>query len=101
MSTSLLYHAFGLVGYRYVSQKFEEGRVLIRIEKVREHLRCPECHSAEVWSQGGVDRRFRAVPIGSKPVEVQLKVPRVFCFACGVVRQVKLGFRSEEHTSEL
>jgi hypothetical protein len=25
MSTSLLYHRFGIVGYRYVSQKFEVG----------------------------------------------------------------------------
>ena len=28
MSTSLLYHAFGLVGYRYVRQEFKEGTVL-------------------------------------------------------------------------
>ena len=40
MSTSLLYHAFGMVGYRYVSQTFEDGRVTFRIEQPREHLRC-------------------------------------------------------------
>ena len=26
MSTSLLYHAFGLVGYQYVSQRFEKTK---------------------------------------------------------------------------
>ena len=92
MSTSLLYHGFGLVGYRYVRQSFMEGFVVFGIEQPRERLRCSHCGSADVWSQGGVDRTFRAVPIGSKPVLLQFKVPRVLCFECGHVRQVKLGF---------
>jgi transposase len=92
MSTSLLYHGFGLVGYRYVRQSFMEGFVVFGIEQPRERLRCSHCGSADVWSQGGVDRTFRAVPIGPKPVLLQFKVPRVLCFECGHVRQVKLGF---------
>jgi hypothetical protein len=31
MSTSLLYHAFRLVGYQYVASSFREGRVTFRI----------------------------------------------------------------------
>ena len=31
MSTSLLYHGFGLVGYQYVNQRFHEGQVTFRI----------------------------------------------------------------------
>ncbi len=92
MSTSLLYHGFGLVGYRYVRQEFTEGGVTFHIEQPRERLRCPHCRSAEVWAQGGVERTFRTVPIGSKPVLLKFKVPRVLCFDCGGVRQVKLGF---------
>jgi transposase len=92
MSTSLLYHGFGIVGYRYVSQSFQEGQVTFRIEKPRERHRCSQCGSGEVWDQGGIERTFRMVPIGPKPTFVKLKVPRVFCFACGMVRQVKLGF---------
>jgi transposase len=92
MSTSLLYHAFGLVGYRYVRQEFREGRVILRIEQPRERLRCPDCGSDNVWAQGGVERTFRTVPIGRKPVLLQFKVPRVHCFACGQVLQVKLAF---------
>src|SRR5271167_2043013 len=92
MSTSLLYHAFGLVGYRYVRQEFREGQVIFRIEQPAERLRCPQCGSDRVWSQGGVERTFRAVPIGAKPVQLAFKVPRVYCFPCGVTRQVKLGF---------
>jgi transposase len=92
MSTSLLYHGFGIVGYRYVRQFFEEGQVTFHIEKPRERHRCSRCGSAEVWDQGGIERVFRMVPIGSKPTFVKLKVPRVLCFDCGLVRQVKLGF---------
>jgi transposase len=92
MSTSLLYHGFGLVGYRYVSQSFQGGRVTFRIEQPRERLCCPQCGDADVWAQGGEERTFRTIPIGAKPVHIQFKVPRVMCFACGQVRQVKLGF---------
>jgi transposase len=92
MSTSLLYHGFGLVGYRYVRQEFREGQVIFHIEQPRERLRCPCCGSAEVWAQGGIERTFRTVPIGHKPVLVQFKVPRVRCFDCDGVRQVKVGF---------
>jgi transposase len=92
MSTSLLYHGFGLVGYRYVHTKFTEGRVRFRIEQPRETLRCSACGSLEVWSQGGVDRTFRTVPIGKKPVDLVFKVPRLFCFGCGLTRQAKLSF---------
>jgi transposase len=92
MSTSLLYHAFGLVGYHYVNQTFKGGEVAFRIEQPRERRRCPACGSADVWDQGGIEREFHAVPIGSKPVVLKLKVPRVRCFDCDTIRQVKLGF---------
>ena len=32
------------------------------------------------------------MPIGRKPVFIKLQVPRVWCFDCDHVRQVKLGF---------
>jgi transposase len=92
MSTSLLYHAFGVVGYRYVSQTFEGGRVTIRIAQPRERLRCPQCGSAEVWAQGGEERTFRTLPIGGKPVQLRFKVPRVMCFPCFQARQVAVAF---------
>jgi transposase len=92
MSTSLMYHAFGLVGYRYVSQAFQGGQVTFRIEQPRERQRCSHCGSAEVWDQGGVERTFHSLPIGGKLTFVRFKVPRVLCFGCGNIRQVKLGF---------
>lgn len=92
MSTSLLYHGFGIVGYHYCSQSFQEGTVTFRIEQPRERHRCSVCGGDEVWDQGGVERTFRSLPIGRKPTFVQLKVPRLYCFSCQVVRQAKVGF---------
>jgi transposase len=91
MSTSLLYHAFGLRDYRYVSASYLEGQTVFRIEAKPEALRCSACGSREVVRRGGGDRIFRTVPIGGKGVLISLNVPRLGC-ACGVVRQAELGF---------
>ena len=66
MSTSLLYHAFGLRGYRHVRTDYPEGEVVLTIAQEREKLHCPVCGSAEVTAHGGVTRLFRTVPIGRK-----------------------------------
>jgi transposase len=92
MSTSLLYHRFGIVGYRYVSQHFVKDTTVFHIEQPRDRLRCSHCGSSEVWAQGGIRRVFRTLPIGNQPTLIRLKVPRVLCFGCGHVRQVKIGF---------
>lgn len=92
MSTSLLYHAFGIVGYRHVHAKFHEGRVIFAIEQPRDRLRCSACQGDDLWVHGHVEREFRATPIGGKPVIVRCAVPRVYCRDCGLTRQVKIGF---------
>jgi transposase len=92
MSTSLLYHRFGIRGYHQVSENFESGITTFRIKQPRERLRCSQCRSDRVWAQGGVERTFRALPIGKQPTFITLKVPRVFCSDCGKVRQVKIAF---------
>jgi transposase len=92
MSTSLLYHGFGIVGYQYVSQHFQGGQVTFRIEQARERLRCSQCGCEDVWIRGHQERTFRTLPIGLKPTFVTLDVARVWCPVCDSVRQVKIGF---------
>ena len=92
MSTSLLYHAFGIRGYRQVATTFQEGGVSFRIAKDIEDCRCSACGSAHVASRGQVERHFRGVPIGHRPVTVILPIPRVWCLNCGVIRQVAVDF---------
>lgn len=92
MSRSLLYHAFGIRGYSHTATRFEHGTVIFRIEQPRENLRCSACGSQHVFSKGSVIRQFRAVPIGSQPVRIELPVPRVRCRCCDLERQVQIPF---------
>lgn len=92
MSTSLLYHAFGVRGYIYEATEYRRGRILFRIGHNHKHLRCPVCNSRRVVRRGCVEREFRTVPIGGKPVVLRLRVQRVLCLECGALRQVHLGF---------
>ncbi len=92
MSTSLLYHGFGIVGYQYGSQQFHGGQVICRIEQARDRLRCPQCGCDDVWIRGHQERTFRSLPIGLKPPVVTLDVARVWCPVCDGVLQVQIGF---------
>jgi transposase len=92
MSTSLLYHAFGVRGYRYVRTKYVKGEMVFTMELPRESYRCPLCESEDVIGRGKNSRRFRTVSIGSKAVYLELDIPRVECRGCGAVRQMRLGF---------
>ena len=92
MSTSLLYHAFGVRGYRYMKTEYIEGAVIFTIEQPRESYRCSACGSDDVIGRGQNPRRFRTVPIGGKAVYLALAIPRVECRRCKVIRQVKIAF---------
>src|SRR5271156_55783 len=92
MSTSLLYHAFGLRGYDYVNTDYREGGVVFTIPQRPHTYRCPVCNARAGMPGGKQELPFKAGPIGSKPVTVVLPIPRVECPACGIVRQVPLTF---------
>lgn len=92
MSTSLLYHGFGVHGYRHVRTRFDGGAVVFVIEQPRENCRCARCGSAEVHSRGSHVRHFRSAPIGRKPVFLEYAVPRLYCWSCRAMLQPKLGF---------
>jgi transposase len=92
MSTSLLYHGFGIRGYEYVRTAYEGGQVLFTIRQDPKALRCEACGSREVHPRGQVERRFRSLPIGRHATAVIFPIPRVACRACGVVRQVEVAF---------
>src|SRR5215207_4419879 len=92
MSTSLLYHAFGIRGYQYRRTDHQGGQTIFTIDQEPRTCRCAACGSSDVLSRGTVERRFRDVPIGSRPTAVILPIPRIECRACGAVRQVEVRF---------
>jgi transposase len=92
MSTSLLYHGFGVRGYHLVKTEFAEGEIVFHVAQPFERCRCSACGSGKVAPKGHQPRRFRGLPIGGKPVILALPIPRVQCLECGLVRQVAVDF---------
>lgn len=92
MSTSLLYHGFGIRGYEYVKTEYEAGKVNFTVRQKSEDLRCALCGSRHVVRRGTKQRRFRNLPIGKHPGQIVLDIPRVACRDCGAVRQVRVRF---------
>ena len=93
MSTSRLYHAFGVRGYRYVRTDHQLAEVVFRIEQPSEKLRRPACGCGRVVRRGTAEgRMWKSVPIGFRAVWIFFAVPRVECRRCGVVRQVEVEF---------
>ncbi len=98
MSTSFLYHAFGLKGYKYVRTKYKKGKIIFSIKKDYFSLECPCCKSKNLKLKGTVKRTFKAIPIGSKEVYLELPVQRIECHSCKIIRQVKIGFADSKRT---
>ena len=92
MSTSLLYHGWGIRGYRYVQSHYADGVVWFRIEQAPETFCCSGCGSRRVERAGLVFRRFRCLPIGRHPVQIELPVQRLWCANCGKTRQARIAF---------
>jgi transposase len=98
MSTSLLYHGFGIRGYRYVRTEYVEGGIVFTIEQDPKSCRCPACGGTNTVLKGGVERRFRGLPIGSRKVTFVFRVPRVKCRDCNVLRQTPIEFADPRRT---
>ena len=92
MSTSLLYHGFGIRGYIYVRTEYHHGQVVFTIRQDPDALRCSVCGSRDVRSRGHAERRFKSLPIGGKPVNIVFPIPRVECAVCAALCQVEIGF---------
>ena len=98
MSTSLLYHGFGIRGHRCVNTKYKGGDILFTIRQDPLELCCPICGLRDIIRRGQVKRRFRSLPVGKKRVWISLYIQRVFCLICRALRQVKIGFADKRRT---
>ena len=97
MSTSLVYHAFGVRGYVHARMEYVGGAAHFTIEQPIKGVRCSACGSRRVIRRGGRIRRFRGLPIGMRPVWIVLTVPRLECRQCGTVRQAAVSFAPGQH----
>jgi transposase len=95
MSTSLLYQAWGLRGYRYEVTDYDGGMIHFHVEQNPATFRCAHCGSTAVMKSGLVPRQFRSLPIGGKAVWINLSIQRLWCATCSKTRQAKVGFADE------
>jgi transposase len=93
MSTSLLYHAFGLKGVKYISTEYNNGSTIFRAEVTSTIENCPACGSWDtVHRQGFKERMLRLVPMGMRPTYLRLGIWRLQCKNCGALRWPRLPF---------
>jgi transposase len=90
MSTSALYHEHGAKTLIFCSEAFVKGQTHYYAEVKPEDCKCPVCGSLNIVRRGTVERVLHSVPIGSRPVFLHIKVSRVWCKSCNIVRQVNL-----------
>ena len=98
MSTSLLYHGWGIRGYQYVRTSYVGGRAIFTVKPDAFSVTCPVCGSNDVLQHGCIHRLWREVPIGPKPVVIQMGIPRVECRKCATIRQIGVGFADERRS---
>jgi len=98
MSTTLLYRAWGLRGYRLEATEFIQGATVFRVRAKDEMLCCGHCGGRAVTKAGVVRRQFRTLPIGTRRVWLDVPVQRLWCASCGKTCQVKLAFADERRS---
>ena len=87
MSTSLLYHAFGTLSYRYLKTEYGKGQIVFHLEKKRDKQRCSLCKSRNLIHQGGRSYNIQTVPIGKMPVWLRVHLKQLECRDCNSLRQ--------------
>jgi len=92
MSQGLLYHGFGIRGYRWEDERASKKEWRIRIAHEAGSLRGAVCGSREGIKRGVELREFRTLPLGSTPTFLHLEVQRVACRSCQCLRQVAVDF---------
>jgi transposase len=93
-----MYHAIGICEQECSSIRYEESCIILKEQTRKKKLCCSCCKSKKVIRSGSSIRRIRSVPIGRKPVIIELKVQRLACKACNAIRQENIHFVRGKHS---
>ena len=85
MSTSILYHAFGLKGICYTSTRYNADAVILRAEMTDALIRCPQCGCRKAVMKGRKTRWFFMSPIGRKKCILVLDYHHLRCVDCAIL----------------
>jgi len=98
MSTSLLYHSYGIQHQEYLKTEYSEGSIIFHIRTKPSDLRCSHCNSYNVRPRGVIYRKFKVPPIGNKQVFLKAKIQRLECRDCQLIRQEKINYADYKKT---
>ena len=79
MDVSFMYHGFGLRTVECTKTGYKDNGIILNVQTREGKLCSPECGSKKIIRNGYTIRRFRCVPIGRKPVYIDMRVQRVKC----------------------
>ena len=100
MDVSFMYHGFGLRTVECSRTEYKDNGIVLKVQTREDKLCCPECGSKKITRNGYIVRRFRCVPIGRKPVYIDMRVQRVKCCSCGCDQQERIPFTTgKRHTT--
>ncbi len=97
MSTSLIYHAFGLKGVEYQSTQPLGNAIIISAKMTEKFIKCPHCCCRYASFKGQKTRWFRMGPLGRKQSLLKLHIHRLKCIACDKIWWPQLPFMDGKH----
>ena len=94
MDSSLLYHAWGLRGYKCTRTEYKDNNIILHVEAKKRPRVCPKCGCNHLVKNGYRIRDFWGLPIGAKKVIIRMKVQRYKCKNkdCDYDQQEKIRF---------
>jgi transposase len=98
MSQQWFYPVLRLFGYRVTKCESDHECLHVHVEPQPHKVCCSQCGSKEVIRRGEQERVLRNLPVGGIVSLLFVRVPRVACRSCGVVRQIRLGLAEERRS---
>src|SRR5512136_2032206 len=83
MSTSILYHAFGVKGIHYESVHYLGDSLLFSARATDRYVKCPQCGAKGATFKGQKRRLFRMSSMGRKRCFMDHLLHRLKCRECG------------------
>ena len=83
MSTSLVYHTQGIVGFQVASFEYGQGRVIANVHQNRRKLACTACGSPDVTPVYVKSRLIQGMAMGRLVFCLSVALHRLKCSVCG------------------
>ena len=87
-----MYHCLGIWEQECTRTRYEGGKTILEIRTREDSLYCAKCGSRHVIKSGNTLRHLRCVPIGSRPITLEMTMQRLECTDCGAIQQENVHF---------